>query len=238
VVSIHDVAPPFESDLRAQLSALEAIDLDRLVLKVVPRWHGDHRISEARSLIDAIKQKMETGSQIVLHGLEHQPRGHWVGSPSRVLRARLFAPGAAEFMTLSGREAHDSVLEGLDELRLADLSAPDTFCAPGWLMSDESRDAVARAGMRYLTGMFEFRDFSRGTTRRLASMGYMGAGDLQERGVRALNQMVAMGVECADGIKIYLHPDVSGRRRWQGTVDLVARLLSEGWRASTFHDFA
>jgi predicted deacetylase len=235
-MALHDIAPPFERDVIAQLEALDALGIEKLVLKVVPRWHGNQPISDSPRLCAALASRAADGSQLVLHGLEHRPRGTWRGPALRQLRARLFAPGAAEFMTLSAREAAESVRQGRDELRAAGLPEPGTFCAPGWLISREARAGVAEAGIRYLSSMTGIEDLREGSVRRLTPLGYMGVAGAEEGGVRLLNSVLAPTAGYTAGVKIYLHPDPSGRRQWQRAVDVAGRYLLAGWRPATLQD--
>lgn len=238
IVSLHDVAPPYEADIRAQLEELRRLSVERCVLKVVPNWHGQHQLSRSPSLIDLLVRQVNAGSQVILHGYRHEPVGVWRGSPARMARARLFASRAAEFMTMSGAEARLAVERGLDELERSDLPPPDTFCAPGWLLSDEAENAVTEAGIRYLVGMFSLQDLRRRTLRWVPARGYMGAGRLHGCGAGVLAAMVGAVAGRATVRKVYLHPDTSGRRGWLKTINLVRDLLDSGWEPSTFGDLA
>lgn len=236
IVSLHDVAPPWEKDIRSQREALAAVGIDRLVLKVVPNWHGAHRLSESQSTVELLQEAAGSGCQLVLHGNEHRLRGALIGSPVRRARARIFAGNAAEFMTLPDREALAAVRSGLAEMLEAGLPEPDTFCAPGWLMPDHVKPLLPLAGIRAIAGMFTIRDLESSRTLRTPAIGYMGADGTQELGIRALNRIVAVGSERSRVIKIYLHPDPSGRQRWAPMVQRAQRLVQSGRLASTIHD--
>lgn len=250
VVGIHDVAPPFEEEIRSQLEALSRAGVDRVTLKVVPCWHGRTALSASPTLIELLSEHVTAGSQLVLHGFQHRPRGPWLGSPIRRTRARLFARSAAEFMTLSGPDAASAVRSGMAELRRCGLPPPDTFCAPGWLITDEAESAIAEAGMRYLVGMFSIQDLQERRLQWLPSFGHMGAGPLHELGIHALGRLVSPIWNRTGRVQVYLHPESrsggtpgSDRRAgvrfgpdWMRTVQAVEALRRNGWEPVTFRD--
>lgn len=237
VVSLHDVGPPFEDEIRAQVAALANIGIRRLVLKVVPSWHGAYPISSASSLTGYLRDLVSSGCQVVLHGYEHRPRGPWRGSPIRRTRGRVFATDSAEFLTLSAEEAREAVRRGLNEFLAAGLPLPDTFSAPGWLLTDEAEDAIVEAGIRRLIGMFSIQDLRSQRLYWLPSLGYMGGGRLHQLGVAALNRLVEPSMRRAFAVKVYLHPDPSRRRRWMPMIQTLDAMVDQGaWHASTFDD--
>ena len=239
IVSLHDVAPPFEAAIRAQLALLAPAGVRRVALKVVPNWHGAHPLSESPSLIALLHEQLAVGSQIVLHGFTHQPhggrpfRGPWL---SRT-RARLFAGDAAEFLTLSADEAAAALRQGIAAFERAGLPRPDTFCAPGWLHNAEAVAALKREGFRYLIDMFVVRDLWEGRSVWTPPVGYMGGGPRQELGVQILNGIVRQtALRAAPVAKVYLHPqgDPTGAIVRRRVAELARMIARDGWRPSTF----
>ncbi|HZS93366.1 MAG TPA: DUF2334 domain-containing protein, partial [Chloroflexota bacterium] len=180
IVSLHDVAPPFENEIRAQLDALAAAGIDRVALKVVPNWHDRYPLDSCPSFLDLLRKREAAGDQIVLHGYEHRTllpyRGHW----SRRLRGELFAPGVAEFLSLDESSMERRVRDGAQIIARAGLLRPDTFCAPGWLLGPGAENALRRAGMRRLIGMWSVVDLASARRRRIPAIGYMGVGGMHE----------------------------------------------------------
>ncbi|HLJ68107.1 MAG TPA: DUF2334 domain-containing protein [Chloroflexota bacterium] len=237
IVSLHDVAPPFEATIRRQLAQLTGMGVDRAVLKVVPNWHGSHPLARSATLVALLRAQVESGSEIVLHGLEHRRRGSLRGPPPLRLRAALFAGDAPEFLTLSPAEAVDAVLEGRRMLEAAGLPDPTTFCAPGWLLATDVRRALPAAGIRQVAGMFALYDLSRGLRRLLPALGYMGADPAQEAGVSVLNRLLEVSVlPRAPAVKVYLHPQGAGSAAEQRVMARVARLVRNGWTAATYRE--
>ncbi|MGH2504621.1 MAG: DUF2334 domain-containing protein, partial [Ktedonobacterales bacterium] len=131
VVALHDVAPPFEGAIRAQLDLLAAIGVRRVSLLVTPDWHSHALLSDAPGLVELLRAQVAAGSQLVLHGYTHQPEpgAVFVGPWLRRLRARLFARDAAEFLTLAPEEAEALLRQGLADFEQVGLPRPTTFCA-------------------------------------------------------------------------------------------------------------
>ncbi len=237
IVSLHDVAPPFEHEIRAQLEALAAMGVHRCVLKVVPNWHGRYPLDEAAGLAELLRAQVAGGSELVLHGYEHRPRGPMRGPALARLRGTLFAADAAEFLTLTASQASRVVVDGVETLARAGLPRPVYFCAPGWLLSAEGAEGLAAAGMRYIISMFSVRDLATGSSRWLPGFGYMGASPAHEAGVQLLNMAVRpVALARARVARVYLHPQrgsrASGMRR---TLDVVRTMVQqEGWQVSTF----
>ncbi len=236
IVSIHDVAPPFETEVRALLEMLAAIGVRQRVLKVVPDWHGGHPIPQATSFVDLLQSELAAGSELVLHGLEHRRRGAlrgpWVGR----LRAALFAGDAAEFLTLEAEQAQQAVQEGLDLFAQAGLPRPSAFCAPAWLWTREAERAVRQAGIRHLVGMFSVRDLQ--STRRcwLPGFGYMGGNSWHESAARAIGWLSSLPLRGTAVAKVYIHPQGSSDSPLlRATLSRIARMVGEqGWQPTTY----
>lgn len=236
VVCLHDVAPPFERAIKSQIERLQGLGVSRCVLNVVPNWHGRHPLHRHPQFCAFVRAVTDRGNQVVLHGCEHRPRGSLRGPAWLRARAALFAPDAAEFLTLPPTLAARAVGEGRDELQAVGLPAVDTFCAPGWLIDREVSYALIDGGIRCIAGMLSLRDLWTGEVRWLPSLGYMGTGGWQEAGVGLMNAGIdALTARRAETVVVYLHPqgDQEGApvERVYGA---IARLVSDGRKPVTF----
>lgn len=237
IVSLHDVAPPFEHEIRSQLEALAAVGVHRCVLKVVPNWHGDHPLSSAPSLVELLQERCETGSELVLHGLEHRRQGPLRGPVHDRLRASLFAGDAAEFLTLAPDDALRSVRQGRELFAAAGLPAPTSFCAPGWLLAPDLRSALAEAGIRRVIGMFTVYDLETGCRRILPALGSMGAAPLHEAAIQLGNRIVRLAGLRADIEKVYLHPQGGTERPdVRRVLSQAQRMIAQGWQPATYRE--
>lgn len=237
VVSLHDVAPPFEPEIRRQITLLRSAGIDRLVLKVVPHWHGGYPLASAPTLLALLRDEVERGSQIVLHGLEHRRQGRLRGNVFGKVRAALFAGDAPEFLTLREEAAEAAVAAGLKMFEACALPAPSTFCPPAWLMTDEAESALRESGIRRTVSMFALRDLLSGARVPIAGIGYMGAGIRQEQGLAILNALVARTwVPRAPVTRVFLHPQNAPSPALDTTIERIGSLVTRGWQPVTFDD--
>jgi uncharacterized protein len=235
IVSLHDVAPPFEGEIAWQMDALRRVGVDRLVLKVVPDWAAHHPLPEATSLVALLTSAHESACELVLHGLHHRGTEPLRGPALLRLRARLFAPQASEFARLTPAAAREAVEQGLALFAEAGLPAPAGFCPPGWLLAPDLRPALRDAGIRYLVSMFTVEELSTGAIWRVAATGHMGAGALHEEGARLQGALARRLTPDIAAIKLYLHPQrARDSRRVRQVISLAQRLVADGWRPTTY----
>jgi predicted deacetylase len=236
VVSLHDVAPPYEREIRRQLALLRGEGVGPVVLKVVPNWHGKHPLAAAPSLVDLLHEEARRGSQLVLHGLEHRSHGRLRGTATIRMRGEIFARGAAEFLSFTRGQAAEAVRAGLSSFEASGLPRPSTFCAPGWLMSSEADLGVADAGIERTISMFTLRDH-RVRLITVAGIGYMGAGTWQELGVSLLNRLIATTwVPSSAVTRVFLHPQLRSNRAIDGHIRRAGALLRRGWEPAIFDE--
>ena len=157
------------------------------------------------------------------------------GSAVTGVRARLFAPEASEFLSLSLEEARTAVAAGLAELKRASLPTPSSFCAPAWLLPVEYKDVLRSTGLSMYIGMYSIELLDRRETQFTPGFGYMGGSGPHEVGIRALNFLMAPAIRRADVVSVYLHPDVTGRRRWMRVIETLGSLMRLGtYTAQTY----
>jgi len=237
IVALHDVAPPYEVQIRAQLAALTAAGIDRVVLKVVPNWHGRFPLTEAPSLLDVLRRHQAAGSQIVLHGYQHRLAGSLRGGGLTRVRGELFAREAAEFMSLDRHHAQRATELGLEMLSRAGLGRPDTFCPPGWLITSDATSGVRAAGVRRMVTMFGSTNLVRDRRRWIPAIGYMGVGGAHELGIRSLNALVDSTVPFSSTLTIYFHPGgLTLGRTERRLVERAERMVNAGWRPATYEE--
>lgn len=237
VVELHDVAPPFEREIRAQLDALAGMGIRRCSLHVVPDWHGANSLTRHSSLVRLLQEQYERGSELVLHGLEHRRRGPIRGPLRLRLRARIAAPAVCEFLSLSPSEVADGMHRTRLMFEACGLPGPSTFCAPGWLLAPDLYPALADAGLCRVAGMMSLYDLWTARRQFLPSLGYMAAGPVHETAIAASNELMRLTFPVAGSVQVYLHPQrglqtVAARR----VLQQVQRLVAGGWEPVTFED--
>ena len=237
VVAIHDVAPPFAETVRRQIEALRLIGVDRLVLKVVPNWHGEYPLENQKALVDLLRDTVDSGSEIVLHGWQHRAVGSLRGSWEQRIRGKLFAGGAAEFLTLNREQATQAVSLGQEMLARCGLAPAEIFCPPSWLINGEAVQGVRHAGVRQVIRMMSIEDLSSGRSIPAPSFGHMGVRGIQELGVSMMGARVRRSLRDERIARVYLHPETHHEDRFQKrTLRDIAKLVSEGRRPATYGD--
>ena len=222
VVALHDVAPNYLDEIRCLVAALDRAGVRPRVFKVIPE-----QLAGSPGLVQLLLHEQHQGSEIVLHGFSHRTSGRLRGPWPQRLRASLFAPQAAEFLSLTPTEVDRRLSLGCDVLRQAGLSVSG-FCAPGWLAAPDLHSALRRCGFRYDVSMTSVLDLSSGRRIRTDWIGYMGADRVQEGlvGVAdALNRAVAPMFEV---LKVFLHPQNATRSSvCRGILDLLPVLARD-----------
>lgn len=205
VVSIHDVAPTFMEDVRYLLAALDAIEVRPRVLKVIPYFEQRDDIRADTAFGRLLAAEAAAGSEIVVHGYTHRaagpPRGPWAAQ----LRARLFAGTAAEFLSLDDAAMRARLAAGRAALQDLGLEARG-FCAPAWLAPPRLPLLLKECGFHHYVQMLSLLDLATGHRHWTPWLGYMGAGEVQERLV-GLGGGAWLAVDSAlPVIKVFFHP--------------------------------
>ena len=247
VVAIHDVDLAALDEVRWLLARLDQAALRPRVLLVVPARDGVELAPDSE-LMDLLRAEQGAGSEIAVHGYTHRAEGPILGSGPAALRARLFAPADAEFLTISREEARRRLARGREVIESAGLRVSG-FCAPGWLAPAWLDETAREAGYGYVIGMVRIADLVRARSRYVPGFGYMGADAVQERLVGvggdvsvSLNRWLG---EQVPHLTAFLHPARAplapeAARTLERIAGLATHLplatytaLLEGWQLST-----
>lgn len=209
VVEVHDVCASRLRSAKAILHQLDVVGARPRVLLVIPAEIS----TPDGELVDLLRRELAAGSEIVLHGFDHQATGRFHGRPHDVLRARWFAPRDAEFLELDQREARRRLEEGRSRLAACGLSVPG-FCAPGWLEPAWLPALLGELGFDYDIGMSVLRDLRRGASRRLPWVGEVGVGGVHGALVALGGSASRLGRVDAP-LKVFFHarPEVASADR-------------------------
>ncbi len=205
IVSVHDVAQSTLDDVRWLLARLDDVGAVPRVLKVIPAEAGQPSLAGHDELLGLLQAEASAGSEIVLHGYEHRTVGPVRGPGGQRVRARLFAPNDAEFLSVGRREAARRVEAGRDTLSGLGLPVRG-FCAPGWISGPELPGILAGLGFRYLVGFTGLLDLDRGHRRSIPAFGSMGAGPLQERLIDVERALVLSAERAFPVLRAFVHP--------------------------------
>jgi predicted deacetylase len=179
VVAIHDVAPASIDEVRWLLARLDEAGVRTRVLKAIPAPDGVE-LDPASPTAELLRAEQAAGSEIVAHGYTHRTAGPLRGSWLDTTRARLFAPDAAEFLSLDRGEASRRLVRAREILEQGGLTIAG-LCAPGWLAPADLDELAGQAGYAYVIGLVRLADLARRRTRTVPAFGYMGADRVQER---------------------------------------------------------
>jgi uncharacterized protein len=145
LVSIHDVTPALERDVRALWDLCHERGLVP-ALFVVPNWHGQWPVEEYPRFAAWLRAKARDGAEIFLHGERHDERGLRRGLGD-TMRALGVTDREGEFLALNEAQASARIHRGLRSLERVGL-APIGFVAPAWLAREDTYRAAHRAGLR------------------------------------------------------------------------------------------
>jgi len=146
LVSIHDVTPALETNIRRLWDLCVRAGLTPALL-VVPNWHGKWPLDRYPEFAAWIRGRAEQGAELVLHGDRHDEQGLTRGLKD-VWKAWGRTAGEGEFLTLDEPSARERISRGLHRLRKVGLE-PVGFVAPAWLARDATERAVAAAGLSF-----------------------------------------------------------------------------------------
>jgi hypothetical protein len=146
LVSIHDVTPAFEREVRTLWDQCGHVGITP-ALFVVPNWHGQWRLERSPRFVQWLHGCVAQGAEIFLHGERHDE----VHLPRRLLdewRALGCTKREGEFLTLDADAARDRLLRGIDVLRSLHFN-PVGFVPPAWLARESTHAEVCRLGLRF-----------------------------------------------------------------------------------------
>jgi len=177
-VSIHDVSPAFEAEVRDALAACAEVGA-RPALLVVPDFHGEWSLDRYPAFAERLRALQAAGHEIYLHGYYHlagaKPLAREPGAsegpasggrPGRLARAfaqRVVSAGEAEFSDVSRAEALARLDAGERTLAAAGLRI-DGFVAPAWSMPAWLLPMLAARDVRYTEDRVRVYDPARGSS--------------------------------------------------------------------------
>lgn len=216
------MAPETFDDVRFLAGRLDALEVRPRVFKVIPQ-----HLATSQELVRFLQEEQRQGSEIVLHGFTHERAGAWRPPRRRQLRARLFAPHAAEFLSIPPDEIEARLIAGRSALERAGLEVRG-FSAPGWIESDDVRPILRRLGFDFDVGMTQLVNLRNGERLWTDWLGYMGAGGVQERLVGVANRLNRLAAPRFSLLKCFLHPQRARQSAdCRKLMAMIPRLLRE-----------
>jgi len=158
VVAIHDVCPPYLSELKEISEALHRIGITKKCLKVIPNYQGKWNILDSPDLIEWLHQQQDKGDEIIHHGYEHQNRKS-LPSISKQGKNNIRTSQEAEFARMNYTEAKKAIVEGRKIFQAAGIDCKG-FTAPTWRQSRETTRAIMDCGFQYFTRLLWVNDYT------------------------------------------------------------------------------
>jgi predicted deacetylase len=140
------------------LRDVSRLGIDRVSLSVVPRWHGEASFHRDRTLVEWLRDCLEAGHELCLHGCFHVSRDVR-GGPVSQLVGRVYTACEGEFYQLTRQEAARRIEVGRESFRHSGLH-PAGFVPPAWLLSEDALQAVREAGLGFATSLNHVRFIS------------------------------------------------------------------------------
>jgi len=140
-VSIHDVAPCFESEVDRLIDRAAPYTGGRIALLVVPDYWGQSPISPGSPFASRLRQWSDCGFEIFLHGFYHRDTAAHDRLGDRV-RARWMTAGEGEFLGLERKIARERIERGRGLIESITGRPIAGFIAPAWLYGQGALDAL------------------------------------------------------------------------------------------------
>lgn len=227
IVSVHDVAPPFEPELRHIVDRVTDLVDGAFSLAVVPSWHGRWPLGDHPRFCAWMER---TGAELLLHGWTHvTPLPHRMSSRC--------VGGADELAGLAADEAHARVERGQAVARAVFGRTLPGFVPPAWRMGGLGLGRLAASGLRYTVELGRLRRTSDGGRARLATWSW-DAGPIRGTGrvaewIGRLSSWRAGAIPC-----LVLHPRDVQRGHLPRALARIRSLLDAGMRPTRLGDIA
>ena len=144
LVSIHDVTPAMATSIGVLWTLCNRFGVTPALL-VVPDWHGQWPLEHHPLFASWLRERVNDGAEILLHGERHDEFGltrRWPDS----LRAIGRTAHEGEFLTLDREGAAGRIALGVQRLQSLGLP-PLGFVPPAWLAREATFKAVAAEGL-------------------------------------------------------------------------------------------
>lgn len=145
LVSIHDVAPCFESEVDRLTDLLSGLlGGPRLAMLVVPDHWARSPLANAPAFRERLRGWADAGIEMFVHGWFHKDTGAHQGMAA--IKARHMTGGEGEFLGLSRDEAARRMRDG--RALVEDITGRPVagFIAPAWLYGPGARAALLDCG--------------------------------------------------------------------------------------------
>jgi predicted deacetylase len=236
VVSIHDVAPVFLSEVRTLRERLSAWGVGAATLLAVPDHHAASPLGRSPWTVGWLRDRMAAGDEVALHGFHHLQEGP-IRAPWDRLRARALTAGEGEMLAVPLAAAPGMV--GRGRALLADLLGrePAGFVAPAWLEPRGLGGVLAASGFAWHESSLWVEDLRAG--RRIPSpvLGWATRSRWRERmavtWTRVVGPVASQLGRATGVVRVALHPGDVRSPAVMASIERTVRALVERHPAAT-----
>ena len=149
-IELHDVSPLTWPHCQRLLDLVDTLGAAPVTLLAIPNHHGRAPLGAARAVVRALRQRVDRGDEIALHGYFHRDDAPAPRTPVGWVRRRVLTDGEGEFAALAHADAAQRIDRGCRELQ-ALFGTVRGFVAPAWLSSPGTWQALRQQPLHYAT---------------------------------------------------------------------------------------
>ncbi|MEZ5656356.1 MAG: polysaccharide deacetylase family protein [Sphingobium sp.] len=237
LISIHDVAPCFESQIDQLADLLVSrIGSHRFAMLIVPDYWSRSPLDRAPSFQTRLRHWADAGVEMFVHGWTHLDTGNHDGTAH--FKARYMTAGEGEFLGLSKEDSVQRMREGRDLIEGIIGRRVAGFIAPAWLYGEGAREALRTCAFDLAEDHFRVwkpgedeRPLARGPVITWASRS--SARTLSSLAFAAIAQRALLGL---DTIRIAVHPGDVTKRSILSSIDTTLATVLSHRQAGRYGD--
>ncbi len=225
IISVHDVSPAFEKEIKIILKKLNEIGINKKSLLLVPNYERKYDLRKYPKFIARIKKEKQ--AEIVTHGFYHE------SDKDIISRIIYFLPkGVNEFKNIELNEAKVILSDGKKIIKKVFGKTPSGFIAPNWSMNRQVKKEIFKVGYNYFTTLsrINFRD------KTIFSLAY-GFSDGNNKILEIIIKYfsyIRLKLYWPKIIRFAIHPKEAENIGWE--CNLIKDLLGKGYKQITFSE--
>jgi uncharacterized protein len=236
ILSIHDVAPPFEAQIEQIMARLKTLGVARCSLLVVPDYHHHGRADQDAAWAARLRQWQDAGHEIVLHGYYHRTDQTDFSGLKKAFLQNVYTASESEFLDMDAAEAEKRLRLGLEVFQNAGL-ATKGFIAPAWLMNEQVLKLLGKLGFEYTTTLKKIIDLKSGRVSNAWAQVYSSRAAWRRWMSILWNELLWRRNKGAEVVRLSVHPpEIRYPMLWNHLESLIRR-ASEGRKTLTYIDF-
>ncbi|MDX2067809.1 MAG: DUF2334 domain-containing protein [Haliscomenobacter sp.] len=223
IISLHDVSPRFNTEVKTILQHFEDLPLSLLV---TPLWDGQNRLTT-----DFVK--ILGGLEKVLHGLTHyNNRQDWIGKISS-LRQR----SDRELFGLTQNETANLIVKSKYLFEDAFGESPTGFVPPAWCHNQYSTGLLQNMGFSYTESAWQLWDLNRKEKVKTPAICYDYGNNAMVEWFSISFWSQALKYTSPDLVRISIHPsDLENGFLWH-LDQIIVLLRAKGYIFQTYQGF-